>query len=354
MMLASLVLGCSACGCSKSSVDIKYDVDDYVSLGEYKNLEVTVEKGDQGFEDYLQQTIAYYMGYKKSSETEVKADSIINADYVGYHKGKAFDGGAARDQWIDVANCSNATSGSGYISGFTKGLVGAKVGQEVNVDVTFPKNYQDVTLAGEPCTFVFTINAIGQAYTREELTDSMVAENFSGISTVDDLVDRAKQSYESNGDSSSKSVRSAVITKLKETSVVDVPDKLLELRVDEYMDSYEKEYCSDGESLEDYLDKTYGYDIDDFRDEVTETVKDNLETELIFEAIAKREGLKVDEEGFKEYCSKLMTNNNYSNEKSLYEAYGKDANVGKKYLKKVYLANLACDLVEKSAKVTYK
>lgn len=100
-------------------------------------------------------------------------------DYTGYLDGDAFDGGSATDTMIDVANNCDATQKTNYIDGFSDGLVGAKVGDEVSSDVTFPENYQSSDLAGKKTTFKFKIKGIYKPVTMDTLTDDMVADAFT-------------------------------------------------------------------------------------------------------------------------------------------------------------------------------
>lgn len=142
-------------GAAKTSEDVEYDVNDYVTLGNYQNLEVqitgdyTVDQSDvDAMVDNLIASAAPCV--EDPSQTVVAADSLVNVDYVGKKDGEAFDGGSASDVTIDVATNSDVSSGSGYIEGFSAGLVGAHVGDTVDCNVTFPENYSAKDLAGQP------------------------------------------------------------------------------------------------------------------------------------------------------------------------------------------------------------
>ena len=99
---------------------------------------------------------------------------------------------------IDVANNCDATQKTNYIDGFSDGLVGAKVGEEVSSDVTFPENYQSSDLAGKKTTFKFKIKGIYKPVTMDTLTDDMVADAFTEqkITTKKDLVAYVRQVLE--------------------------------------------------------------------------------------------------------------------------------------------------------------
>ncbi|HAP03899.1 MAG TPA: peptidylprolyl isomerase, partial [Lachnospiraceae bacterium] len=109
------------------------------------------------YEDTLIEDAGGNFAEDKTQKT-VKEDSIVNVDYKGIKDGEAFQNGSASDVTIDVKNNQDASSGTGYIDGFTDGLVGAKVGETVSSKVTFPENYQASDLAGKEVTFEFTVN----------------------------------------------------------------------------------------------------------------------------------------------------------------------------------------------------
>ena len=299
-------------GSAKTSEDVEYDVNDYVTLGDYQNLEVeitgdyTVDQSDvDAMVDSLIANAAPCV--EDPSQTVVAADSLVNVDYVGKKDGEAFDGGSASDVTIDVANNSDVSSGSGYIDGFSSGLVGARVGDTVDCNVTFPEDYSAPDLAGQPVVFTFTVNYIGRPVTRDTLTDDYVSRYFQTntveefLGTVEAYVNQTAQ-YSRQNDINT-AVMEAVINN---ATVEEVPRELLDLRVQEYTDQFEAAHCSDGTSLEDYLDTNYGMTLEEFTEQITETMRQNLITQLVFEAVAAKEGIELDEEGFDDYCDSMM------------------------------------------------
>ena len=139
-----------------------------------------------------------------------------------------------------------------------------------------------------------------------------------GYDTVDEMKADARNYMESSKESSKKSaIRSAVMDKLGEVCTVkEIPDGLLDARMEEVMAQYESYYCSDGSSLKDYVENTANQDYDEFVSNVTDEVTSDLKTQMI-----------------------------------LYKSYGLSADSGKEYLKKVYVCNLALQKVVDSATV---
>lgn len=336
---------------------IEYDVDEYVKLGDYKNLEVTLdgeyEYTEDGFKNYVSKTLkdaAIFV--EDSSANEIAEDSIVNVDYVGSKDGVAFDGGSAEDQMIDVGNNSSATGG-GYIEGFTAGLVGHKVGEEVAYEVTFPENYGNADLAGQTVIFTFQVNYIAKAIdSKKDLTDDIVSEKL-GYDTVDDYMKALEKSYKSNLENNLKNDKQTAVLNalINGSKVSEVPEALLQARLDMYLKVYDMQYQSYGTTARDYYE-SMGQDYDAYVESMKESIKESTETELILEAIAKAEKLEADEDGYKEFIKGVLSSSGASDETSFYEVYTVDGYTGERYFRQAYLTQKALDLCVDSAKYT--
>ena len=340
-----------------TTTPIEYDVDKYVTLGDYKNLEVTLdgtyEYTDEGFNDYVQTNITNAAIYAEdSSQKEVKEDSIVNVDYVGSQDGVAFDGGSAEDQMIDVkGNCAAGGSG-GFIEGFTSGLAGHSVGEEVAYEVTFPKDYGNADLAGQTVTFTFQINYVAKAISNKaDLTDAICSEKL-GYDTVDEYMKAMKTQFEASLQSTLENdTQTAILNAVLNSSKVSkVPEKLLQARLDMYLQVYDKQYESYGTTAKDYLE-AMGQDYDEYVENLKKSISESTETELILEAIAKKEGLEVDEDGYKTFIGNIMSSSGATDENTFYEVYTVAGYTGERYFKQAYLTQKALDLCKESAKV---
>ncbi len=331
------------------SKPIEYDVEELVTLGDYKGLDITLdgeyEYTDKGFEEYVTKTISEAAIYvEDSSANEIKEDSIVNVDYVGSQDGVAFDGGSAEDQLIDVANNSSA-SGGGYIEGFTSGLVGHKVGEEVAYEVTFPKEYGNADLAGQTVVFTFQINYIAKAIdSKKELTDKIVSDKL-GYDTVDAYIDSLKEKYTASLENNLKSDKQTAVLNavLNNSKVSKVPENLLQARVDMYLKVYEKQYQAYGTTAKEYFE-SMGQDYDAYVESMKTSIKESTETELILEAIAKAENIELDEDGYKEFIKGVLSSSGASDETSFYEVYDVDGYTGERYFRQAYLTQKALDL----------
>ena len=341
-----------------SSADITYDAGDYVSLGDYMDMEVTLDKDYQVTDDMVKNyvnnnVIANYPYYVESDKTVVENGDVVNIDYEGLLDGEAFDGGTAQDYDLEIG------SGS-FIDGFEDGLIGAEVGKETDLNLTFPEDYGNSDLAGKEVVFKVTVNAIKekQDIKYDTLTDEYVTylsdKLGASYETVNDLTSDIRTYLEEQANSSrTQAIRSAVIAKLPEVCTVNaLPDGLLDARMQEYLKKFEDTYCKDT-TLEDYLSSTYNTTVDDFKTQVQSEIETELDTQLILEAIAAVENIEFDEDGFNSYVSSLLSNYGYDSEDALYENYAQTAEDGKAYLQTIYLCNKALDRVIENTNVTY-
>ena len=341
-----------------SSADITYDAGDYVSLGDYMNMEVTLDKDYQVTDDMVKNyvnnnVIANYPYYVESDKTVVENGDVANIDYEGLLDGEAFDGGTAQDYDLEIG------SGS-FIDGFEDGLIGAEVGKETDLNLTFPEDYGNSDLVGKEVVFKVTVNAIKekQDITYDTLTDEYVTylsdKLGASYETVNDLTSDIRTYLEEQANSSrTQAIRSAVIAKLPEVCTVNaLPDGLLDARMQEYLKKFEDTYCKDT-TLEDYLSSTYNTTVDDFKTQVQSEIETELDTQLILEAIAAVENIEFDEDGFNSYVSSLLSSYGYDSEDALYENYAQTAEDGKAYLQTIYLCNKALDRVIENTNVTY-
>ena len=369
VMVAAMGLSVTACGKKDSSEDsakkeekkekaaIEYDVDEYVTLGDYKGIEVTLEGeyeySKEGFQKYVDSTLTSTPLYvEDDSQTEIKEDSIVNVDYVGSKDDVPFDGGSAENQTIDVANNCAAGGGTGYIEGFTAGLVGHKVGEEVAYEVTFPKEYGNADLAGQTVTFTFLVNYIAKPIESEkDLTDKIVSDKF-GVDTVDEYMDSLKEKYNNQLEANLKSdTETAVMNSLvNNCKVSEVPADLLQARVDMILKMQDKQYQAYGTTFKDYV-TSMGYDYDEQVAQLTESIKDNTETELILEAIAKAEDIQIDEKDYSKFITNIYTQMGYSDEESFYKDFTVDGYDGERYFRLAYLTEKATDFCVENAVV---
>lgn len=334
----------------ESTFEPSYVAKDYVTLGEYKGLELTVEKDEVTEEDvkaYIANMIAYYPSYKDTDKTVVENGDFVNIDYEGLKDGVAFEGGTASGYVLEIGSKS-------FIDGFEDGLIGVKVGEKVALDLTFPENYQSADLAGKAVVFNVTVNAIveKEEVTYDNITDEYVETNFSsyyGYKTAEELKTGVKENLESTNEYyAQNNARTALIEKLQEVCKVNgLPEGVVEERVNKYREQFET-MCTEQYNMtsEEYLTQQ-GLNAEEFVAEIETYMQENLELEMILLCVAEREGIELDAEGYETYLSNMMASYGYESEDVLYAEYGEE------YIRNSYVGNLAMDKILADAKITY-
>lgn len=248
-LILSMILGAfimTSCGIPKSSIDVEYNVDNYVTLAKnYKNIPVTIQ-GKFTIDEEMEKTalenlIKSAAPYREDpTKKVVEKDSVVNVDYVGKVDGKEFKGGSAKGVSVDVSSNSDAVQGTSYIEGFSKGLIGKSKGDKATSQVTFPKNYQAKNLAGKNAEFTFTINSIMKKVTVDSIDDAYAKKYFK-MDTVKELKNMVNKTLTSRLEASkNQQIRSEAIKTVVKNSKVKYPKKLLELRKNEFLIRFKK------------------------------------------------------------------------------------------------------------------
>lgn len=341
----------SADGAEAEKSFIEYDPADYVTLGEYKGIEIslssTYEVTDEAVREGVEKMIAAYPEYEDSDKTTIENGDFVNIDFEGLKDGVAFDNGSAQGYVLEIGSNS-------FIDGFESGLIGVNVGDTVTLNLTFPENYQNNTeLAGQEVVFNVTVNKIVNKIdvTYDTMTDEYVASNFSsrGYTTVDELINGYREQLETSNESQKESdIQGTLISKIKEGCTINgMPEGLLDLRVSEYMEQFETQIQSVyGMTLEQYLSATQTTE-EDFKNSVVESMTTSVETEMLLKAIGQAEGIEVDEEGFSEYVAGIVADYQYDSEEALLEEYGRN------YVEDVYLNMKVLEMLKENAVINY-
>lgn len=323
---------------------LDYDLDEYVKLCDYNSLSVDVtyvEVDNEYVVNAIDQTLQNYPGYEVTDKQQVEDGDLVNIDYVGTVDGEEFDGGSAQGAHLSI--------GSGrFIDGFEEGLVGAKVGDNVTLNLTFPEEY-DESLAGKDAVFEVTINSIDEEviYTFDQLTDEFVAENF-GYDTVGDLYQYVKSYYEESMESTKKSdTRTALIEKLDQECEVTIPEELLTNRVKEYLSSFRDSVEQVGSTVTEYLEYNYGYGPFEFEEQVTSMMEQSIRQQMILAAIVNKEEIVADETGFSEYVNSYVSYYGFADKEELFAEYPEQE------LNLAYVCNKAVDRLVESSTINY-
>ncbi|MCR5388751.1 MAG: trigger factor [Lachnospiraceae bacterium] len=314
-----------------TSVFDSYKASDYVKLPDYKNLAVDVEFDEsikeEEVKEFVNTVCSYYPLVNPEAKT-VKNGDFVDIDYEGKKDGVAFEGGTAEGYILEI--------GSGnFIDGFESGLIGKNVGETVDLNLTFPENYQSAELAGADVVFTVKINGI--CYNYDTLTDDYVKGQFEetmNLTTVDAFLEKANESVKSDKETQKNSAaREACAKKLTELSEVTLPDGLVDFRLDQYFKQFENFYLSsNGYTLENYVKDNLNMTMEEFRESERNTIEGELKQELALKAFAEAEGLEIEDEAFEAYVNEVVEANKMTDAEALYSAYDTDLQSGRDYL----------------------
>ena len=241
-----------------------------------------------------------------SVEREAKKGDIVNLDFEGFVDGVAFEGGKGEKFDLEL--------GSGmFIPGFEEQLEGKNVGDECDVNVTFPEEYNEKSLAGKPAVFKCKINEIKENQ-KPELDDEF-AKDVSEFDTIAELkADLEKNLQERKNDSAQTSFQERVMDKVIETMEADIPDAMVETQLDRVADDFSYRLAMQGMEFESYLKMT-GMTMEQFRSVFTPQALRQVKIRLALEKVAELEGMDITEEDLNAEFEKLAENNKLDIEK---------------------------------------
>lgn len=284
------------------------------TLGAYKEVEVSMEPEkvtDEAVEEYIKQSLLRTETTEEVKDRDtVQDEDIVNIDFVGYMDGEKFDGGSGTQ---------DLKIGSGqFIEGFEEQLIGSKVGDTVNVEVSFPEEYpHKPEYAGKPAKFEVKINSISVSKV-PELTDEWVKNN-SEQKTVKEYKKEVRKQLEENAQAQVENTKtSRIMDTIYNNTVFDkLPEDEVNKVVEQYNNNFTQEASMYGMQLEDYISQAYGLSPEEYKKEIQRLAEYYVSCNTICFVIANRENLTLDEEAYKEKAKDLATEKGYDSLEAL-------------------------------------
>ena len=270
-----------------------------VTLGEYKGLEVAktdVEVTDEEVAAELEKEREKNARTISVEDRAVENGDMIMLDFEGFVNGVAFDGGKGENYPLTIG--SNA-----FIPGFEEQLVGAKIGEDVEVNVTFPEEYQAPELAGCAAVFKCKVNEI-KVKELPELDDDF-AQDVSKFDTLDEYKEDVKAKLAANkADAAKRAKEDAVIEKIIENAQMDIPEAMIDTQARQLVDEFAQRIQAQGLSFEQYLQFT-GMTLDTALEQMKPNAVKRIQSRLVLEAVVKAENIEVSEEDVKAEIAKM-------------------------------------------------
>ena len=270
-----------------------------VTLGEYKGLEV--EKADmtvkaEDIEAELKKVQEQNARLLTVEDRPVADGDQVVIDFDGYVDGKAFDGGKAEDYSLTIGSHS-------FIDTFEEQLIGKNIGEECEVNVTFPAEYHAAELANKPATFKVTVKEI-KVKEIPELNDEFAGE-VSEFETLDEYKKdiEAKLSEKKQKEAATEN-ENRVVEKVVAGATMEIPEPMIDGQVENMLQDTARRMQSQGLNLELYLKYT-GMTLDQMKENMRPQAVKRIETRLVLEEVVKQENIEVSDERLDEEIAKM-------------------------------------------------
>lgn len=320
------------------TMKFKVTVKPEVELGEYKGLKAT-KKSTKVTADEVKAELARMQEQNSTvsdvDDKAVKKNDIVVIDFEGFVDGKAFEGGKAEKYELTIGS-------NQFIPGFEDQIIGHKIGDEFDVNVKFPEDYQ-ADLASKDA--VFKIKLHGIKVKEVPALDDEFAKDVSEFDTLDELKkDIKKQLEKRKNDDAENELHNTLLEEVAKGIKAEIPEAMIEKTIDDDVNEYSYRLQSQGLKLETYLKYT-GMDMKGFREGFKERAETQVRLNLALEKIIEKEKIEVTEEDIEAEYKKYA------------DAYNMDIDTIKKAvsaesLKPELASRKAIDLIVDSAVVT--
>ena len=270
-----------------------------VTLGEYKGVEVEktpVEVSEEEVDKEVDKERENNSRTIDVDDRAVEKGDMIKLNFEGFVDGTPFEGGKAEDYSLTIG------SGS-FIPGFEDQLIGAKIGEEVEVNVTFPEEYHAAELKGKPAVFKCTVNEIKVKELPE--ADDEFAKDVSEFDTLAEYKDdiRAKLLEKKTADAK-REKQNKTVAKAVENATMEIPEAMITEQVRRMADDFARRLQSQGLSMDQYMQFT-GLTMDALAQQMRPEALKRIQNSLVLEAIAKAENIEVSDEKVNEEIEKM-------------------------------------------------
>lgn len=285
------------------------------TLEGYKGIEVekiNTEVTDAMVDGEVEKTRTMNARLVSVTDRAIQNEDTVVIDYKGFVGDHQFDGGTAENQELVIGSAR-------FIPGFEEQLIGANIGDNVEVKVTFPEVYHSEELAGKDAIFFVTVNDI--KFKELPVLDDEFAKDVSEFETLEAYKASIKAELEvSVADSAKAAQRDKVIDKVAELITVDIPEKMIESEVDGMLREFDQQLQQQGLSLDQYVQFTGGT-MDALRGQMKGDALTRVKTSLVIEKVMNQENIEVTDEDIEGELAKIaeMQKRNVEDIKKIFE-----------------------------------
>ena len=302
-----------------------------VTLGSYDDIEVlkqNIEVTDKDIENELKKEQEKNTRTVEITDRAAEMGDEVVIDYKGTVDGIPFAGG-------ESYNYTLALGSNSFIPGFEDQIAGKNIDEEFDVNVTFPEDYHEKTLAGKDAVFACKLHKITKKETPE--IDDEFASDVSEFDTLEEYKEDIKKNILERKEKTARQIKeTAAVDALVELSEMDIPDPMIESTLDNMVSNYARNLAQSGFPLDKYL-SAMNMTPESFRDEMRPQAVQNIKTRLVLEAVAEKENIEVSDETVTEELKKMA------------EAYGVELDEFKKIAGPDMEKDLRLDLAVRDA-----
>ena len=270
-----------------------------VTLGQYKGIEATRETVTVSDEDVNAEveSVRKRNARKVSVEREAQMGDTANIDFDGFLNGERFDGGKAEGYDLELGSNS-------FVPGFEEQIVGMQIGEEKDLDITFPEEYVE-DLAGKAVVFKVKLNSLTVSELPE--LDDEFAKDVSEFDTLDEYKADIRANLEKRRqDEAEEKVRSEIMHKAAENMTVEIPEVMVQEKVEEILRNYAANFGLNSRDMEyTQLLQMMGLDENTVNVSIRPGAQVQVKNDLLIEAVIKAENIEVTDEEVEEYLNKV-------------------------------------------------
>ena len=311
-----------------------------VTLGKYMGVTVTkidTSVSDDEVAEALEQQRNNNARTISVTDRPVAVGDTAVIDFEGFVDGVAFEGGKGENHPLEIGSHT-------FIDNFEDQLVGKNAGDEVEVNVTFPEQYQAADLAGKPATFKVKINEI-KAKELPELDDEF-AQDVSEFDTLAEYKESLKKNLEEKKENEAKRTKEdEAVQKIIDKSKMDIPEAMIDTQCETMIEEFAQRNAQSGLSMDQYLQFS-GLTVDGLKEQVRPEALSRIQASLVLEQIAKDENIEVSDDDVNAEIEKMAAS--YGVEADKLKEYMGDAE--KESMKKDLAINKAVELVMSNVK----
>jgi trigger factor len=261
-----------------------------VTLGKYKGVTVTkidTSASDEEVEEALDKERNNNARTITVTDRPVAEGDTAVIDFEGFVDGEAFEGGKGESYSLEIGSHS-------FIDNFEEQLIGKNAGDELDVNVTFPEQYQAENLAGKPAVFKVKINEIKSK--EVPAADDEFAQDVSEFDTLAEYKESLRKELEEKKAAEAKKTKEdEAIQKIIDKSKMDIPEAMIDSQCENLIDNFSQRIAQSGLTLEQYLQFS-GLNMDGLKAQVRPEALSSIQSSLVLEQIAKEENLEATDE----------------------------------------------------------